>query len=196
MIFTIDGTDGSGKTTVAKQLAKDLKIGYLHFPFYENETGQMILKYLNKEVSWDALSFQCLQICNRIQLIETLRLYKENERKHIILDRYNPSSIVYGQLFGIDKHLTYQLCSILPKSDLEIIVISDKPYRLNGDVHETIDNWKKTKEFYLEYYALNTSRCVVAVQNNSSIEECIKECSELINEKLWHEESRIINYLE
>ena len=183
MRITIDGPDGLGKTTISKKLAEELGFAYIHFPYYENETGQKIIDMLNHKIPWDALTFQCLQTCNRIQ---TIKLLEDLEKEHggIIIDRNNPSTIVYGKLDGLSEELLETLISVLPKSNMEIIILADKPYRLNGDFYEDIEKWKQTKELYLEYYARRkASQCVWLAQNEGSIEECIAECKRLIKKQ-------------
>ncbi len=186
MIIVIEGTDGSGKTTTAKQLAEDMKFGYIHYPYYENDTGKKILQYLSGEVSWDPLSFQALQTCNRI---ETIDMLEKLERKNygVIIDRYNISTYVYGQLDGLNFDLLKTFCSVLPKPDMEIIIISDKPYRLSKeDFYEKMEKWTITKELYIKNAnckpSEKDSRCTSIVQNNGTIEECVENCKKIIKE--------------
>ena len=190
MLIIIDGPDGCGKTTISKKLAEDLDFAYIHYPFYENETGQKILNMLNHKLPWDPLTFQCLQICNKIQTIPTLKIL-EKQYGGVILDRYNPSTWVYGQLDGLSKDILNQLISVFPKINMEIIIVSDKPYRLNGDFYEKIDKWNKTKELYLKYAVKNHSGCTRMNFNNTTIEECIVECKAQIMESSLYRE---LNY--
>lgn len=181
MLVVVDGPDGCGKTTISKELARHFGFAYIHFPYYQNETGQKILEMLNGKIPWDSLSFQCLQTCNRIQ---TISLLKEMEKENlgVIIDRYNPSTEVYGQLDGLDKQLLRTLCSVLPEADLEIIIDAEKPYRLSGDVYEQIEKWNRTKELYIQYALEKPSRLCLVTFNNRTIAECIEECKSQINE--------------
>lgn len=186
MIVALDGTDGSGKTTIAKEIARRMGRPYLHFPYYENETGKLILDYLNKQVPWNGLAFQCLQVCNRIQELNKLMRCNRDVSRHIILDRYNASTIVYGRLFDVDEKLTTKLCSVLPQADIEIIITSDKPFRLNEDVHETQDNWIRTKEYFKDYAekAKIKKRKIAVIENNATIDDCIGACERFIQSNL------------
>ncbi len=198
MIVTLDGPDGVGKSTISKRIAEDLEFAYIHYPFYENETGEKITDMLSGKLPWDPLIFQCLQTCNRIQIMPHLKKL-EKEYGGVILDRCDPSTWVYGQLDGLSKELINQLISVLPKADLEIIIIADKPYRKMGsDFYEQDSKWYKTKELYLEYVhermtLKDSPRWYQLVTNNAEIEICIEQCLSLINE--YRVSGKIINYM-
>lgn len=73
-VFILDGPDGSGKTTLAKQLSNTYNIDYKHLTYYEDE----------KDMS--------------IQFYDTIRRIN-TERNGIVIDRFILSNIIYGIVF-------------------------------------------------------------------------------------------------
>lgn len=102
-LITIEGLDGSGKSTIAEMLTKYLtdrgeKCTYLHFPSGKGRYGRFIKSYLNGEYGglkrvnpyFSALLFAM----DRLQFAEYLEELKRGE-DWVILDRYVCSNIAY-----------------------------------------------------------------------------------------------------
>lgn len=176
MLIEIEGADGSGKSTLAKSLAEHLSCDVQRFPDYETVAGPFIRAYLggrwsvtstgDEETSFEdfddrasAISLQALQTCNRIERIDVLRPFVGAPNSFLVLDRYHSSSVVYGQLDGLDPAWVEGLCAVLPKPDMHLLV--DVPpevalYRQGErrgepSIYEgKIDRAKKLRDLYVE----------------------------------------------
>lgn len=127
MLICVEGPDGSGKTAVSKRVAERLGGGYLHFPRYGSPTGKVIKKYLSgerlKQGSVEAaLAFQALQVCNRLEVVNDLRVAVGSTTHHLVLDRYWPSGWVYGQLDGLETAWLDQVHRTLPSLDRAVLL--------------------------------------------------------------------------
>lgn len=97
-IIVIEGIDGSGKTTLAKQLAKELGYTYRHYPY------QLDLK----------LAPVNLQLAMANDLLKN----PPTPDQDWVLDRYLPSSLVYG----MSLNLYLQTANSLPCADISILL--------------------------------------------------------------------------
>lgn len=132
MIVAIEGIDGCGKSTQAKELARRFKgSGYervetLHFPDYSTKTGQTILSLLKKE--WGtyaselmvespqirALVLQSLMTTNRLEHFEMLKRWQLDNEGVLVLDRYYGSGLVYGECDGLDREFLTNIHKAVP----------------------------------------------------------------------------------
>ena len=166
MIIAIDGPDGVGKSTVAKAIAEKLGGNYMHFPNYDTKIGAEILAVLNKKKMVTPLALQCMNVCNRM---ETMQAYMGGT---LVLDRYTLSATVYSMLDNINVITEIGI----PKPDIQIVITSDKPFRLSGDLFETPEKWEKTRKLF-KMLAYNTSSKIGLINNvdlDNTIEEAIK----------------------
>ncbi len=117
-LYEFEGIDGSGKTTLAKAVAKEIGAKVISFPNYDSPTGRLIKAHLCKQWScmWDpsvhgpdenlgtsAMVFQALNIANRMELMRHFGVAYHSHTDHIVLVRYWRSGVVYGQMDGLDK---------------------------------------------------------------------------------------------
>lgn len=122
MIYAIEGGDACGKATQAKILAERLNATLFSFPDYATPAGKAILGHLKGswlaadlrrktragigycEAHWpcthDSLVLQSLMLTNRMERGTELR--EAAARGHVVLDRYDASTQVYGELDGLD----------------------------------------------------------------------------------------------
>lgn len=130
-IIEIEGIDGAGKTTLVRNLenfyeAAGKRVLSIKFPDYgETPTGKLIRQWLNKEWTTgdevrDAFIHQCLQIVNRLDLLPA----REDLEKYdlLLLDRYYTSTLIYGEMDGLDPTWLRHICHQLPAPDHTILL--------------------------------------------------------------------------
>jgi dTMP kinase len=115
MFIVIEGIDGSGKTTIIKELYKyctdiiKAKTIRIKFPQYESPYGQIISKYLNNEYRSDLEPWiiNTLFDCDKFNYKIILKHLLENN-DIVIADRYILSNIAYScaRLKNIQKSET------------------------------------------------------------------------------------------
>lgn len=99
MIIVIEGIDGTGKTTVSTRVAQDLGINYRHYPVDYEQAYNLV---------------HDKQMAMALDLVA----YKVSEFSDWILDRYMPSSAVYG----MNKGLYDTLETLVPVADYNILL--------------------------------------------------------------------------
>lgn len=135
MIFAIEGIDAAGKATQAQNLQHRLcremntnDVLMLSFPDYESTFGKAIKKYLGGEIRvtglnlYQGLVFQALQTADRYEKSELISRFAGNKDKHLVLDRYYLSGIVYGWSDGIIEDLLWDVHEALPRPDAWILI--------------------------------------------------------------------------
>jgi len=150
-IVTIEGADGTGKDTICNLLQEKLPNSVIvRFPNRANPSGQVIDAILKKQKPMEPLSFQALQVINKI---ETL---KHIERSSVICNpdyfifcRYYQSAYVYGMNDGIPLEYSQDINSVLPESWLTII-LHGKNYGKHEEYYEQDDVQNKISQSYLD----------------------------------------------
>lgn len=106
-IITIDGLDGSGKETLAKEVVRllneDYNAEYKAFPDYYNKTGELIKKYLGGEIPLlnkipylrKPYIMSELFILNRYEYFNSENLNLELDKNIYVFDRYWISNVLY-----------------------------------------------------------------------------------------------------
>lgn len=146
MIVAIEGGDAAGKNTQSKILADALSATRptkrFAFPDYSTPTGEMILSNLKGE--WvaashqrvvdisdlrrddaiNALVLQSLMLTNRLERSADLRVAAAEG--HVVLDRYIPSTMVYGEYDGLDAKWLRAVNEQLPVHP-NVYVLLDAP---------------------------------------------------------------------
>jgi thymidylate kinase len=150
-IITIEGKDGSGKTTVAKILAEKLNAELISFPKYNSLAGSRIKQILTKQIPFPGeLEFQSLQLADKIEAYRILNNYTKIPET-IVNCRYYESSYVYAKANeGVPLQYLVNINSVLPQSTLSF-VLSGKNYGKNSDFYETDPMQKKVSYLYLSY---------------------------------------------
>ncbi len=126
MIVAVEGIDASGKYTQARLLAESLqRLGpttLLSFPRYESPIGAVIKQVLTNELhipdSSRALVIQALFVSDRYEMLTVLREHHQDKSKHLVLDRYYASGLVYGQAEGLSLAYLTDIHRGLPPADL------------------------------------------------------------------------------
>lgn len=139
----IEGPDGVGKTEICKQLS--MKLGY---PIIR-------MPDMSDEVTVEEYSQFFRSLVAQIPGV-------------IILDRFYPSSIVYGQHFGRTLNID-DVGALSEQRDMFVFIIdSDQPFR--GDTHIDAENWKQIRKLYLENAKLYEWK---VIKNDTTLENCL-----------------------
>jgi dTMP kinase len=139
-LIALEGLDGVGKSTLCQRIYEHLSetnnelqdLLYvpevIRLPRRQTETGQILDKYLKRELDLDPLIAHYLFAANRWEVkdyIETLL----NTQHPVILDRYVASGTAYSAAKG---RLTFNFCNKfhvgLPRPDLTIYLENKAPH--------------------------------------------------------------------
>lgn len=137
MIIVLEGIDACGKATQAKLLLEHLSkthdTNLFSFPRYDTPVGHAIKRHLigqtqlvsksSGEVlaSDDAMAFQGLQMLDKCSAVPAIRQLS-SQGGYVILDRWWPSSWVYGRDDGVPIELLSNSTRCLPDGDLNILL--------------------------------------------------------------------------
>jgi len=129
LLVVFEGLDQSGKQTQAERLRDRLvaagrSVRLLSFPSYETRLGAEIGRALHGERDYAADTMQLLYVANRFEW------KPEIERELalgtvVVCDRYQASSIAYGEAFGLDAHWLAEIQKYLPQPDLTVLLDID-----------------------------------------------------------------------
>lgn len=147
MIICIEGPDKVGKGTQAKILAKRLGCKHIRYPNYESDTGALIREILDGKVHTLNRDFQILQARDKIEDMPRLK-YAEETDGYVVLERYTPSTYVYGLVDGVPLEDSIVMSKELPVPDLTIVLYGP-PWNLKEDRYENKDTQDSVREFYM-----------------------------------------------
>lgn len=121
MFIVFEGTDGSGTSTQAKKLAehlknKGLKVFSTAEPS-ENFLGKNLRKVLQKKEKLSPKAFQLLFFADREEHLQNEVLPALERGEIVICERYNWSSLAYGQAEGVDQNFLEYLAEHFLKPD-------------------------------------------------------------------------------
>ncbi len=121
MFIVFEGTDGSGTSTQAKLLAqhltsKGLKVFSTAEPT-ENFLGKTLREVLQKKKELSPKAFQLLFFADREQHLQNEILPALARGEIVICERYNWSSLAYGQAEGVDQKFLENLAESFVEPD-------------------------------------------------------------------------------
>jgi len=138
--ITIEGIDGTGKTTLAKILHERIVNSELTFEPTDGWIGKIIKKAIKKDV--DGITIALLFSADRNEHLKEIKKWL-NEGRIVICDRYFDSTIAYQkeQLnFENAEEWLYKIQPFLIKPDLTIL--------LKIDVKRAIERIKRKRVFF------------------------------------------------
>ncbi|RHZ35657.1 dTMP kinase [endosymbiont GvMRE of Glomus versiforme] len=219
LLITIEGIDGSGKTTLINNLKKSGELNLLTHNWRDTELGQKIWHLLNEAKGKDSLpsnwSYIFLILTAFDELIKKIIKPNLQENKVVIIDRYIDSTLVYqGLEGGTGANVVQEVAKKtinLPMPDITFILDIDPrkaQTRLKKRQEETgeYSNWDKLdlefhqriRNYYLELKKQFPERIYI-VNANQSETEILAEVKSLIepfclpeNEKKFPSHSRVI----
>lgn len=195
MFIAIEGIDGSGKSTQAKNIAKRLQAEgykvYLTFEPTDMRIGKMIRNILGGKEKADEKVIAALFAADRLDHIlhETNGILKKlAEGYTVISDRYYFSSYAYhGAHMDMDWVIdSNKMAADTLKPDINIFVdvspeVAMKRINANREtieIYETLDNLKAVQSQYLRAFEkLKDSEHIIAVNGD--------ETPEKVTERLW-----------
>jgi len=172
LFITLEGVEGSGKTTQAATLAEALKnegrtVSVTHEPG-GTRAGEAIRKiFLDPEVSLDVTSELLLVLADRAQHVREMLRPRVEAGEIVISDRYSDSTVAYqGYGRGFDLPLLRQLNQLATSGmipDLTIVLdcpaetglwrtrerVKGKEHRFDRFESEMVDFHRKVREGFL-----------------------------------------------
>ena len=126
VLIEFEGLDQSGKQTQAEALKEGLENRgrtclLLDFPSYETHIGQEIEAGLHGQRDYGPDVMQLLYVANRYEKTPQIRAAL-SKGTVVICDRYQASSIAYGEAFGLDGAWLRDAQRYLPPPDLTILL--------------------------------------------------------------------------
>jgi len=162
MIIAVEGPDKFGKSTICALLSKKLNATLIKFPNENFESGKTLRDILNKKLPFEPMSFQALQIVNRLETYETL-----DPRKTYVCDRGKLSGIVYALADGLPEEWVRKTADYLPDPDVTVLIMG-RPYGRDSDIYSGVEYQKTIRELY-RVEGKNAGGKVVYVCNQGSI---------------------------
>jgi len=168
MIILVEGPDGFGKSTLCAALSKALNAELIKFPNVKFESGEQLYRIINKELPFEAMSFQALQLINRFETYETLDAHKT-----YVIDRGKLSGIIYALADGLPENWVRKTADYIPDADVTVIV-TGRPYKQDADIYSDREYQKEIKRLFMEE-GKRTDGTVIWVCNYNSPEKMLEK---------------------
>lgn len=211
MFIVIEGGEGSGKSTQAKALKKQLSMLGFRVVLAHEPGGTLLGRRLRRWVKWGrGVTIQTellLFLASRSQLVSRVIRPALEEGRIVICDRFDASTIAYqGFGRGIDLVFLQDLNNFVTNGlqpDLIILLdldaekgLSRKTVRMDCFEREEFPFHLKVREGYLALAGANPDRWLVV--DASLSEEKVREIvwsrvKQLINSRLWPCPSNILS---
>ena len=129
LLVVFEGLDQSGKQTQAERLRDRLAaagraVRLLSFPSYDTHLGAEIGRLLHGEREYGADTAQLLYIANRFEWKPEIERELASGTV-VVCDRYQASSVAYGEAFGLDAQWLTDIQKYLPQPDLTVLLDID-----------------------------------------------------------------------
>lgn len=125
-LIAFEGLDQSGKETQALMLRDELRsrgqpAEYVTFPDYSTPIGQEIGHALQGARNFGADVLQLLFVANRYEWKPRIAMMLARGT-HVVCDRYQASSVAYGEAQGVDPAWMLEVQRLLPQPALTIVL--------------------------------------------------------------------------
>ncbi|NPA86034.1 MAG: dTMP kinase [bacterium] len=126
VLIVLDGVDGAGKSTQLRLLVEALEtrgvpVRCKHYPDYDHELGQLIKKYLQRELELPADSLFLLFLAD---MLKDRKELAEHEGV-LLLDRYATSSVAYEAALGLELERLAKIVELLQLPSPALIIYLD-----------------------------------------------------------------------
>ncbi len=186
-----EGIDGSGKTTIAKEIVKELeeeglKALYTYEPYSEEITS--ILNKLGRGSS--AWLETLLMAADRYYHVQEVIEPAINEGMTVVSDRYFYSSVAYQGARGADPDWILTVNRFVRKPDLAIYLDVPPEVGLERKKHSTtrvryleedMDVIRRVRSLYKE---LVSEGHLIEVDTSQSIDDVLRECRKIMCREL------------
>lgn len=144
LFVSIEGIDGSGKTTQAKMLTEHMERHNATLLTYEptsKEIGKLLRKFLRTEKGIDNRTIQLLFVADRSEHVSNVINPALKNGINVVCDRYVLSTIAYGTAAKVDEKWLVAINSCFPVPDATILIDIDPKSAI-----ERITNGKRNKD--------------------------------------------------
>lgn len=200
LFITIEGNDGSGKSTVIRELQKEIEKLNIDVVYSREPGGSYVAEKIrevildNDNIAMDDKTEALLYAASRRQhLIETV-FPAINQGKVVICDRFIDSSLAYqGEARGLGIDKVYQMNQFATEGflpDLTIYLLVDPEVGIKRKAnqkeldrleHEKLDFHQKVYQGYLKLAESFKDRVVIVDGDCSIEEECLRVNNIIIN---------------
>ncbi len=183
MLVTVLGPDGTGKTTLAKELAKKLEnFEYIYFGYNkENRSYRFFEKFIKSDKNNPI--FKALR--KPMVFINDLYYYSLAKRKNIISDRCPVDNYIATKIRGSKMQYYYGfLAMISPNPDYVFLLEGDSKVIYKRKEEISINKIELTIKFYKAYLRKKgiKNTCIDTTKND--IDQTILIAKEIMNNKV------------
>lgn len=186
-IVAIEGCDGSGKTTVAKELAKAINgATYIHFPTKTNQYGILLHRYISGE--YTLAPSEVVDSFLLDMRLGIVMMARDDRSRVVIADRYLHSTLVYQQcLNNMSEAAILELAaihgvfppslSIYLRAPVEVLTerIRARPDNNRFDIDRELIG--RTHALYESLWKRGE---MIAVDATKPLAEVVRQCVEII----------------
>jgi dTMP kinase len=159
-IIVFEGVDGTGKSTLAEMLAKDLDAIYYAFPGKEPYTlGSAVYNIHHSTIEACPESMQLLHIAAHINALKTRIIPWLAAGKTVVLDRFYWSTYVYGLAYDVPITFLREIIKLeLPywesylDSAVLFLVTRPEPFDKHDDA-KSLKQWHQIHDLYDHVFA-------------------------------------------